>query len=324
MRNQHMHYDEADAGAALAFASANSVELRQDDAILFARNLDYVKTRVYEAKLPPLSGLAVIPQATDTPEYAESITYQVFDMVGMAKVIANYADDLPRVDVAGTPRTVPVRTIGDSYGYNVNELRASTALGAALPERKARAARLAIEVKLNKIAMVGDPEYGLEGFTTHPNIGTTTITTGDWGNGSTTAEQILTDFETLYTAVINQSQGVHVPNTFLTAQSAVSNMRTKRFAAGVNTGASVYEVIRAAYPDVQIVGIVELNDASGSRNAFMGEFSLDNAALELVMPFNQLPAQARNLELVVPCQARTGGVTVHYPLAFTKAATNLV
>ena len=33
------------------------------------------------------------------------------------------------------------------------------------------------------------------------------------------------------------------------------------------------------------------------------------------MPFYQYPAQVRNLETVIPCEARTAGVIVYYPLS---------
>ena len=33
------------------------------------------------------------------------------------------------------------------------------------------------------------------------------------------------------------------------------------------------------------------------------------------MPFYQYPLQVRNLETVIPCEARTAGVIVYYPLS---------
>ena len=33
------------------------------------------------------------------------------------------------------------------------------------------------------------------------------------------------------------------------------------------------------------------------------------------MPFFQYPAQARGLELIVPCESRMGGVSIYYPLS---------
>lgn len=314
---EHMHYDAADAAAIALFAAQSQVALREDESVFAARQLDYVKARTYDRKLTPMRALELVPTSSDTPEWAETITYRSFDMVGMAKIIANYADDLPRADVSGKETTVPVRTLGDSYGYNVNELRASTALGTRLPERKAVAARRAIEVKQNQIAMVGDAKYGLYGITNHPNIGTTGGLTGNWAGAGTTAAQIVADVDILYAAVTTQSKDVHTPNRLAIPSTALAAMKRKYVAD--TGGKSAYTVVRENYPDLQILGMSELQDVGGSSLTIIGEFSEENASLELVMPFNQLPAQARNLELVVPCLARTGGVSVHYPLAFTKA-----
>jgi len=313
---EHMHYDAADVAAIQQFAAQSQVALREDEGIFAARQLDYVKARTYDRKLPVMRALELVPTSSDTPEWAESITYRSYDMVGMAKIIANYADDLPRADVTGKETMVPVRTIGDSYGYNINELRASTALGARLPERKATAARRAIEVKQNQIAMVGDTDYGLYGITNHPNIGSTTGLTGNWAT-TATAAQIVADVDILYAAVTTQSKDVHTPNRLAIPSTALAAMKRKYVAD--TGGKSAYTVVRENYPDLQIIGMAELADVGGQSLTIIGEFSEENASLELVMPFNQLPAQARNLELVVPCLARTGGVSVHYPLAFTKA-----
>lgn len=313
---EHMHYDSAEVPAILQFASQNQQTLREDQGIFAARQLDYVKARTYDRKLPPMNGLALVPQSSDAPEWAETITYKSYDQVGMAKIIANYADDLPRVDVSGKETTVPVRTIGDSYGYNINELLASTALGANLPERKATAARRAVEVKMNQIAMVGDAKYGLYGITNHPNIGTTAGITGGWA-GAATGVQIVADVDILYAAVTTQSKDVHTPTRMAIPSTALAAMKRKYIAD--TGGKSAFTMVRENYPDMQIVGLAELQNVGGSSLAIIGEFSEENASLETVMAFNQLPAQARNLELVVPCMARTGGVSVHYPLAFTKA-----
>lgn len=312
----HMHYDEADVSGIREFASAVNHRFNEDQTVFMARQLDYVKARTYDRRLPPMNGLLLVPQESDAPEWAEAIIYRSYDMVGMAKIISNYADDLPRADVTGSERMVPVRTIGDSYGYNVNELNVSAATGANLPERKANAARLAIEVKLNQIAMIGDAAHGLYGILNHPNIGVTAGLTGDWA-GAATGAQIVADVDAMYQAIRTQSKGVHTPNRLALSTEAFTAMQTKYVENSL--GKTAFDVVRAKYAGLQLMDLPELTDVSGDSLAIMGEFDATNASLETVMPFNQLPAQARNLELVVPCLARTGGVSVHYPLAFTKA-----
>lgn len=318
MPKEHMHYDEADKSAVLTFAQSLGQPMREDEGLFVARDLDYVKAKIYEKKRPPMLGLSLVPQATDAPEWAETITYKTYDIVGMAKIIANYADDLPRADVLGTEYTVRVRTIGDSYGYNIMELKAAAGLGQNLPTRKGDAARRAIEVKLNKIAMVGDADYGLNGMTNHPNIGTTVLPSGKaWSQAN--GEEIIGDLDALWNAVRLQSKGVHTPNRMIVSSSLHGHLTSKVYKDA--QGVTVWDFFSKKHPSLQLVEAPEFEGAgtSGSNLVMIGEFDAENMAHELVMPFAQMEAQARNLELVVPCYARSAGVSVHYPLAFSKA-----
>ena len=90
--------------------------------IFFAKQLAHVKTKAYDKDFPELSGLKIFPQTSETDEGAAYIEYYSYEPVGFADVIANYASDLPRVDVKGTPHRAEIVNIGDSYGYNVQEL----------------------------------------------------------------------------------------------------------------------------------------------------------------------------------------------------------
>jgi hypothetical protein len=318
---KHEHYDQADLPAmtqiALAAASVGA-PLREDASIFFARQLDYVRGRTYERKTPAMRAFDIVPVSTEAPDWAETITQRGFDSVGIAKIIANYADDLPRADVFATETVVKVKDIGVSYGYNIAEMRASEATGAQLDTKKASAARKSVDIKVNQLAMIGEPVYGLYGLLNHPNIGTTAGLNGDWGNAATTAEDILSDLNTLVSAVPGQSKGVHRVNRIAMADLDYNVLSTKYVAD--SGGKTVLQVFRENNPDVTLVPVVELRDAgAGGLNAIIAsEFDVDNYAFEMVMPFNQLPAQARNLELVVPCLARAGGVNVTYPLALTK------
>lgn len=316
--NRHTHYDEADLAAVQTFAPQMG-GLREDESIFAARELDYVKARTYDRKLPPMKGLQLVPQTSEVPEWAETFTYRYYDQVGMAKIVANYADDLPRADVKGAEKTVRIKDIGDSYGYNIAELRASMALQANLPTRKATAARRAVDVKLNQVAMVGDPDYGLFGLTTHPNIGVTVLPHGDWANPARTADEMLEDADALWNSVRLQSKGVHTPTMWALPSIEYSLLFSRRLPDSV--GKTVGEFFKGKHPGLTIEEVPEFEDAGegGTPLTLMYEFSSDNISMENPMPFNQLPAQARNLELVVPCLARTAGVTVYYPLALTKA-----
>lgn len=309
-----MNYDEADLSAVSGAAQNAGINMREDHKIHLASELNYVKTKTYDAKLPEMNGLRIVGVSNDVPLHAETYEQKAYDQVGMAKVISNYADDLPRADVARTERIVKGKDIGNSYGYNIREVTVAAATGSQLPTRKAMAARKAILVKHNMVAMVGDADYGLFGLTNHPNIGTTIGLNGNWAAPTTTAEQVLEDLYALYDAVSVQSKGVHVVNK-INLPAAEYGVLARKIVA--STKKSVKEMFLSENPGVVFERVPELKDQA--ENIIVGEFNSDNILIEIPELFNQHPAQARNLEFVVNCTGRTFGVDVPYPLAFTKA-----
>lgn len=323
---KHQHYDEADLPALTSIAAnvraaiGAGVVLREDVGILNARELDYVKKQVYERKFPQMKILELIPRDSEAPEHAETITYRYHDAVGMAKVIANYADDLPRVDVTGKEQTVKVYTVADSYGYNYRELAASVATGANLPIRKAEAARRAVEIKLNKIALFGDAAHNIYGLANHPNIGVTTLPSQkNWLTDNPTAEELLADVNAMYDAVLMQSKNVHMPNAFLLSIRHASILKRKTLPD--SGGKTVWQRLHEDYPDMRFVELAELGATGfgGRSKMFMGEFDANNLHLDVPQAFMQHPAEQRGLEIVVACTATTAGLVVHYPLALTYA-----
>lgn len=320
---KHMHYDEQDLPEIQKLTQhiSNAVgnfAMREDVGIFTARELDFVKAQTYEKKFPELKGLSIVPVTNTVPAYAETVTYKVYDHYGMAKIIANYADDLPRADVAAVEKTVRVKSLGVSYGYSVQELAASNATGANLDTRKAYAARRAVELALSKIALHGDEKNGLFGLLTHPNIGETVLPSGkNWLTDNPTAQELIDDVRSVYDAVLLQSNGTHTPNTMILPMKHLSLL--KRTIVPDTMGKSVLAWLQDEMTGVKFVEVLELQADTGKSSIVCGEFDTLNVAHEMAQPFTQLPAQERNLELVVVCHARTAGVLVTMPLAFTKA-----
>jgi hypothetical protein len=249
----------------------------------------------------------------------------MYDIVGMAKVIANYADDLPRADISGAARTVTVKTIGDSYGYNVNELRASRATGVGLDTRKADAARRAMDLKIASIKLKGDIDFGLYGLFTQPNVPEFVFPTpGDWTG--LTGDQIYANLVALASAYTTQNLGVHIAN-FLELATKAYVAATSKFVTGPGgLPISALGLFTANFPGITTEHIWECTGAGQGANAgkdvaLLYERDQMNLAHEYVMPFSQLPPEAKNLEIVTDCLARSGGVQIYYPLALLKGYT---
>jgi len=320
----HEHYDEHDYMMLATSAIARAVIREDADTIFLARQLDYVRAATYDRQLPATNADMLVPDDTSVPEWAETVTQYAYDMVGMAKVISNYADDLPRADVRSTSRAVTVKTLGDSYGYNVNELRASRATGAGLDARKAAAARRAMDLKVMSIKLNGDATYGLYGLFTHPNIPVQVLpTAGDWSG--LTGDQIYANLVAWVVGYQNQTKGTHAPTHLELAPKAYTAASTKFItASGGTVPITPLAMFRENYPGITVENIWELTNAASSGTKDLGllyERNAENISHMYVMPFSQLPPEARNLEIVTDCIARSGGVNIFYPLALLSALT---
>lgn len=305
-----------------------AVNLDDNEKIFFERELDYVKTGSYDIKYGQFKAKEMIPVSTEAGAGATSITYEQYDTVGMMKIITNYADDLPRSDVKGKEFTTPVRSVGGSYGYNIQEIRTSALTGKKLETRKANATRKSYETIVNQIAFFAKPNVakwaGLTGLIYQPNVPTSVVgagaTTGNIPWADKNAEEILQDMNDAYSSVVSLTKGVELPNALLLPLTRYQLVANKR----LNTvdGQTVLKAFQETHPDVSVEWLNELESvvspATGSGNvAVMVCYRRDPEVLTLELPsaYEQFNAQERGLEFIVPAHGRIGGVIVYYPLA---------
>lgn len=302
-----------------------SNRLDEQDTIFFERELEHVKQRTYDVKFPRLRFAEgdLIPISFEAGPGARSITYETFTMLGMAKVISDYAADLPRGDVKGKETTVNVKDLGSSFGWNIREIKAARRTGKPLESRKSQAARRAIFQLLDKIGAFGDKESGLQGLLTHPNI-TEVIVPADGTGSSTkfkdkTPEQVLRDLNAIPTAIIDSTNGVESPNTMLmphsqfefianTPRSIHSNVSIKKWFLEEN------EHIK------EIIPVVKMKGADNGEDVIVCyEKNPQTMTFEIPDPFEILDGEAKGLETVFPVLMSTGGVIIYYPLSVAKA-----
>jgi len=314
---QHLH----DLSVIKTFAS-----LRQDagESFFFARELEYIKSKSYDIEFPEMKAFKHIPISTEAGEGAQAITYAQFEEVGLARVIESYADDLPRADITGKEYTTQVKSIGVSYGYSVQEIRAAIYVGRSLTQRQANAARRANDQKINRLAWFGDANYNILGILNTPNIPEYLVP--DTGSGSQTQwttktpDQILLDLNNITNSIVGLTKGVEMPNTVLlpvnqytliasTPRSTVSDTTILEYFIQNNPFITTVDWV----PELAAAGPVEDMVATDLFIAY--DKNPDKLTMEIPMPFTQYPPQERGLEFVVPCESRYGGIITYYPLS---------
>lgn len=324
MHNKNGRYDAAEA------AYIKTAAQRMDDSfsLFLARELTYIRTRVLEVAKAPMNAFRVFPVQTEVPPGAQVAIQRIYDQMGIAKVISNYADDLPRADVVGTEIPTKVVTIGDSYGYNVVEIENAQFAGVNLEMYKAQAARRAVDLKINRTAWFGDEANGIIGFINNPNLTAVTIPADGNENGGTnstqfihkTPDQIIRDITNVISAINIATNNVENPNMVIFPTAAFDHIvMTPR---SQYSDLTILEFLRRSHPDVRFEKVGELDGAgtAGADLMIAGRFDPDVVRLEIPERFRQLPVEKRNLEYVVDCICRYIGVTVTIPTAFSKAS----
>lgn len=321
---EQMHYDAQDLRAIEATG-----RLDANESVFFARQLEYIRPQAYDIKRAAMSAMTLFPVDTSLPAGANTITYRQYDQVGSAKIIASYADDLPRADVTAKEFTSPIKGIGDSYGYNVQEIRHAMYAGVPLESKRQAAARRAHDELINKLAWAGDAVSNLPGFLSNGNIPGYTVPADGTGSSklwsAKTGELILRDMNGIVNQVVTQSKGVHKPNELWMPLAQYTYVSSTPYDKTVSP-MTILQCFLAANPFVTSVKpILELASTSNGGSAgtydimVAADNSIDNYQLNIAMMFMQHSPQQRNLEFVIPCESRFGGVTIEYPLAFAKA-----
>lgn len=297
--------------------------LDKAEAAFFARETEYILTRTFDAKPPENKGLLLVPMARGLPQGITEITYRRYFEAGESKIIADYAEDYPRVDVFGEEFTAKVYDIGDSFGYSIREIRASMRTGKRLDQRRAMAARKANERKLNKITLLSSTDCGTFGLLDYPGITEATLPADgaggskSWRNKS--PDQILRDITDLLNAVIHPTNGAEVPDTLLLPLKTFTHLTTTRLG---DTEISLLKYVRENFPQLsKIDWINELSGmgAGGSNRVFIGKVDADHVENQIVTYFEQLDTEHKGGTYTIPCQSSTAGVIVYYPQAFAYA-----
>jgi len=297
--------------------------LDKAESLFFARETEYIMTKTYDAKPPQLKGLLLVPMARGLPQGITEITYRRYFEAGESKVIADYAEDYPRVDVFGEEYTAKVYDIGDSFGYSIREIRKSILSGKHLEQRRALAARRSNERKLNTITLISSTDCGTYGLLDYPGITEATLLADgvggsrSWSNKD--ADQILRDIVDLLNAVIHPTKGHEVPDTLLLPMKVWTDLSTRRLGT---TEISLLKYIKDNLPQItKIDWLSELEGmgVGGSNRVFIGKIDADHCENQIVTYFEQLDTEKKGGTYVIPCQSSTAGVIVYYPQAFAYA-----
>jgi hypothetical protein len=301
-----------------------SLNLDAGGDIFFARQLEYVQAKVYEFQYPALKSFQLIPINYNIPAGAEYITATQFQAVGRARIINSYADDLPESGLLGTQLTNPVQGIGTSYRISHQEIRAAQMNRMDLSLKLAEAARRANDQMVDNLAFFGNPAVGMTGLLNNPNVPTQTVPADGAGalpGGPTawvnkTPDQILRDMNLIVNQIVVNSNEVEMPDTLLLPLEQYTLIASTPRSANSDTTILNYFLMNNPFIR-QVIPVPKLAGQGIGGVDVMVAYEKNDNKLEMAipLPFTQYGPQERNLEFVIPCESRFGGVSIYYPLS---------
>lgn len=313
-----------EALAKLTDTSGNRLDA--NETAFAEREITQIRTKLFTAIYAQLLALNFIPLATDISPDIQQYVYFVLDHVGEAKIIANGAEDLPRIDVSKTERYGVVRTVGASYGWELFEMRLAARLGQPLGEQRAMMARHAIATAVDYVlSNGGTPSQsggvagsGLTGLLNNIDVfGLGTVANTKWVMGTTTAATMIGQANAAVQTIITASNQLFIPDTLVLPTQMYGVFANTPYGPDAATVTALNWFLQNS-PYIKTVAQWYRGNGAGAAGSDRGVvYMKDPSVLEgvLPLPFEQLPPQTQGLQMVVPCVGRVGGVKIYQPSA---------
>ncbi|SHL42167.1 hypothetical protein SAMN05720470_10839 [Fibrobacter sp. UWOV1] len=255
-----------------------------------------------------------VPMQTGVAPFAGSFSYKVISDVGMAKFVADYADDLPPVGRFLKIESAGIRTLAISYAYSNVELEQYLTAGIDVSRDDAISARHYIDKKVDEVILIGDADQGLTGLFNNENV--TVVASPNNAAGTSTKiknkdlSEIVKTVQTMVDGAYALNKGTIVLDSIIWDHEAYAYLSTTPVSAQNST--SILNYLKEIFREQGIVNWNESRklDEIGGGRAVLYKKAPTIVSYILPIPFKQEEAQAHALHYKVPCYARVGGTII--------------
>lgn len=286
-----------------------------------------INQTVYETRFPDWDFGRLIYVDTTGPAWSPGILTYTSDLNGAAKFQSGYAKDIPLADVSQDMQTKTFHLAAIGYQYNIEEINTVIQIGGSLPNRRARAARLAYTKFMYDLTLKGNSEKGLGGLinyagvtkTDAPNDGTGSAR--HWvdanGVGQKTPAQIVRDINIALQGVWLDTKEIEMADTILLPVEALNYIAATPYSATTMETilsfvmrTNIYTLTTGRPLTIRSVRELGTGDTAGTAGRLVAyKNDQEYVKLHLPMPHQFLPVyQDGPLNWQVPGIFRTGGV----------------
>ena len=307
--------------------------INDSQALVFVQGQAHrINATVYGAIYPDWDFSRLMYVNTEGNPWAPGVVTYTSDFSGEAKFQSGYAKDVPLADVSQDYQLKTHFLAAIGYQYNIEEVNAALQVDGALPDRRARAARLVYQKFMYETALVGKAEKGWRGLINQAGVTATQAAgTGDssptsaWilnnGTINKTPDEIIADLNFVLTATSVATLHTVIADTILMPTELFQHIASTPRTALSDTTILTWYLANNPYTattsrPLRIMAVPELRTAAtvgvsggGRIVAYRNEPTF--IQLHLPMPHQFLPVyQDGPLNWMIPGIFRTGGVEV--------------
>ncbi len=284
------------------------------ESLTFARQLEHIKSRMYEVKYAELKGRGLVPFSNEAGPDAVYLTYRVWNGTAIAKVVTNYSTDYEMVTAFAEEKTIQFFDVGNAFGYSYRDLRQASKAGVSLDSKLAEQARKGHELAIDDAVAVGVSVKKTYGLVNNPNCSLVSLTNGTWS--SATGAQILADLNQLVTTMFTGTLELLQGDTMLVSTACYRLISTKLFDTANASNVTVLEMFQKQNPGITVTSWTRLNTANAAgtngRIVFYKK-SPEVMEFEMAEEFTIGPAYQELMGVKFPCTSRFAGLQVHLP-----------
>lgn len=296
--------------------------LDASETLVFARQLETVRNKMYEMKYVELKGRQFVPFSEEFGLETEYVTFRVWDGTTLTVLVSNFATDFPLVQQSGREYTVRFHEFGNSYGYNLLELRKAAKAGVAL--KLDTWARKGHELAFDDEVALGVPALKTFGLLNNPNVPIVTTLGGSWASALGLA--MLNDMNTIVTTQMVNTDEIEKGDTMLMSIAAFRKISTTMVDAGGTNPRTVLEAFKAQNPGITVATWNKLATAGATGGGRIVFYRKSSDVLEFLVgkEFEVFPPEQRGLFISYPCLSRAAGVSIYYPMGVSYTDTQVI
>lgn len=286
----------------------------------FSRELESLIPDLVKKAVAPTSVRSLFPVDTAYSPNTKTITWRQLTVTGAARIISDYDDNFPLINMFAEEKTTQVRTLGLAHKQSIDELSGSAEGSINLDAEGRMAVRDGLLRKENTLAYEGDTKFDMVGLFSGVAVTgiSETNSAGVW-SGATQAT-IYQELSGLPGDVHEDSKTVHNATRILMSPANYRIINTTPYST-TTTNETTLEVFRRNHPGVEVIPVQEMSGAAakgglgGTTDAvFAYSPNMDEIRLALPMAIQQLKPFERHQTVETAYRSRTGGFIIRKPM----------